>query len=239
MSYPFTAWRHVFKLDPDREIGDEALGAVCASGTDAVLVGGSSGVTFNNTVELLSRIRRFEVDCALEVSGADAAAPGFDYYFIPLVLNTASIDWLSGKQTAALAEYGPFIPWERTAAEGYIILNPDAEAARVARAVAPLGERDVLAHAAMADRLMRLPIVYLEYSGRFGDMELLRRVGSELTGARLFYGGGIDGAEKAAQAAAAAHTVIVGNVVYGNLEAALQTVSAVKQTPCLLPSKSN
>ncbi|AJY77690.1 heptaprenylglyceryl phosphate synthase [Paenibacillus beijingensis] len=238
-AYPFFTWRHVFKLDPDREISEETLDAVCTSGTDAVLVGGSSGVTFDNTVELMSRIRRYEVDCALEVSGSEAAAPGFDYYFIPMVLNTSQIDWLSGKQTAALREYGPFIPWETTAAEGYIILNPDAEAARLTGAQTGLDERTVLAHALMADKLMRLPIVYLEYSGRFGDMDLVCKVGSELSGARLFYGGGIDGADKARQAAEAAHTVVVGNVVYDNLEAALQTVRAVKDTFCLLPSKTN
>ena len=36
-------WRHVFKLDPEREIGDERLDAVCTSGTDAVIVGGYDG----------------------------------------------------------------------------------------------------------------------------------------------------------------------------------------------------
>ena len=84
----YEQWKHVFKLDPDREISDEALEAVCMSGTDAVIVGGSSGVNYENTVDLMSRIRRYEVPCALEVSNEESAVPGFDHYFIPLVLNT-------------------------------------------------------------------------------------------------------------------------------------------------------
>lgn len=69
-------WRHVFKLDPDRELSDEALERICLSGTDAVMVGGSSGVTFDNTVDLLARIRRYEVPCVLEVSEQEAIVPG-------------------------------------------------------------------------------------------------------------------------------------------------------------------
>lgn len=40
-----TTWRHVFKLDPNKEITDEQLEQVCESGTDAIIVGGTDGVT--------------------------------------------------------------------------------------------------------------------------------------------------------------------------------------------------
>ncbi|MBJ6361966.1 heptaprenylglyceryl phosphate synthase [Paenibacillus sp. GCM10012307] len=225
----FASWKHVFKLDPDREINDEALDAVCMSGTDAIMVGGSSGVTFDNTVDLLSRIRRYEVPCALEVTSEEAAVPGFDYYLIPMVLNSRDPQWLVGRQVEAIRQFGSYIPWENTFAEGYIILNADAEAARRSDADARLDDLSVLAYVRLADRLMRMPIVYLEYSGRFGNMGLVRRARSLLTQGRLFYGGGIDSAEKAGEAAAAADTVIVGNIIYSDLAAALKTVQAVKQ----------
>ncbi|WP_020619582.1 heptaprenylglyceryl phosphate synthase [Paenibacillus daejeonensis] len=223
-------WRHVFKLDPDREIDDELLDRLCLSGTDAIMVGGSSGVTFEKVVDLLARIRRYEVPCALEVSDLEAAVPGYDLYLIPMVLNTSRTEWLTGKQVEGLQAYGSYIPWENTAAEGYLILNPDAEAARLTGADCGLDAAAAMAHVRLADRLMRLPIVYVEYSGRFGDMKLVAQAAELVTQARLFYGGGIDSASKAAEAAAAAHTVIVGNVVYEDPEAALATVAAVRDT---------
>jgi len=225
----FSQWRHVFKLDPEREISDEDLDAICMSGTDAIIVGGSSGVTFDNTVELMSRIRRYEVDCALEVSTLEGAVPGFDGYFVPLVLNTSRAEWINGKQTEGLVEYGTFVPWEGTAAQGYIILNKEATAAKVTEAHTELSEQEVIAHVQMADRLMRLPIVYLEYSGSFGSMSYVKQARNVIHQAKLFYGGGIDSAEKAKEAAQYAHTVVVGNIIYSDLSAALSTVDAVKQ----------
>jgi putative glycerol-1-phosphate prenyltransferase len=224
-------WRHLFKLDPDREISDSALDAVCRSGTDAVIVGGSTGVTYDNTTDLLARIRRYEVPCVLELSSAEAAVPGFDAYLVPIVLNAGSAEWIAGRQAEAIAAYGSMIPWDTAVGEGYIILNGGSTAAKLTGARTEIGERDVLAYARLADRLMRLPIVYLEYSGRFGDMRLVERVRADLQGARLFYGGGVTDAERARLAAAAAHTVVVGNAIYERLDDALATVAAVKETP--------
>jgi len=224
----YSTWRHLFKLDPDRSLSDEALDAVCLSGTDGIIVGGSSGVTYDNTVELLSRIRRYEVPCALEVSDEEAAVPGFDHYFIPMVLNTSRVEWMIGRQVRALRKFGAFIPWHETSAQGYLILNGEATAAKVTEADTELGADEIEAHIYMADRLMHLPVVYMEYSGMFGDLPLVARMRKQLQGARLFYGGGIDNPEKARQAAEAAHTVVVGNAVYGCLEQALLTVEAVR-----------
>lgn len=226
----YTNWRHAFKLDPDRPIDDDALHEVCMSGTDAILVGGSSGVTFDNTVDLLSRIRRYEVPCALELTDADSAVPGFDGYFVPMVLNTPSSEWLIGRQAAALADFGHLLPWDIVAGEAYLVLNPDCTAARVSGAQADLTGEQALAYAQLADRLLRVPVLYLEYSGAFGDMRLVRQTRSALQQAQLFYGGGIRTPEQAREAAQAAHTVVVGNVVYDDLQAALLTVEAVKSS---------
>jgi putative glycerol-1-phosphate prenyltransferase len=49
-----------------------------------------------------------------------------------------------------------------------------------------------------------------------------------LQGAQLFYGGGINSPDKAIQASAAADTIVVGNVVYDNLDQAIATVHAVR-----------
>jgi putative glycerol-1-phosphate prenyltransferase len=223
----YSGWKHVFKLDPDRVIDDEALDAICTSGTDAILVGGSSGVTFDNTVDLMSRIRRYEVPCAFELSDASCGVPGFDGYFIPSVLNTKRSEWLIGRHVEALRDFGHLLPWDSIVGEAYLVLNPNSTVAQLTGAEANLSASEAIAYSQVADRLWNVPVLYVEYSGTFGNMELLKRIKSNLKRAHLFYGGGIDSAERAAQAAVHADTVVVGNIIYENLEAALATVSAV------------
>lgn len=223
-------WRHAFKLDPDRAIDDEALRRIAASGTDGIIVGGSSGVTFANTAELLARVRRAgSVPCALEVSSLEAIVPGFDGYFIPLVLNSRNRDFILGHHLEAIRRFGPFMPWDRVTVFAYIILNPDSTAARVAEAEPPGGEDAVLAMADLADKLLKLPCIYMEYSGKYGDMELVRRVKGRLVRSRLVYGGGIAGPEQAAAAARHADLTVVGNALYRDLDQALATVPAVRR----------
>jgi putative glycerol-1-phosphate prenyltransferase len=221
-------WKHVFKLDPDRELSDEQLDRLCLSRTDAILVGGSSGITFDNTVDLMARIRRYEVPCVLEVSDQEAIVPGFDLFFIPVVLNAGDPKWIVGHHQQALREYGAILDWRQVAAEGYIMMNEHSTAAQITQADTNLDTKDVEAYARMADRLFRCPIVYIEYSGMYGDMELVSKVRGVLQDARLFYGGGIDSPDKARQASAAADTIVVGNAIYDNFEQALATVQAVK-----------
>jgi putative glycerol-1-phosphate prenyltransferase len=221
-------WKHVFKLDPDRELSDEQLDRLCLSGTDAVLVGGSSGVTFDNTVDLLARIRRYEVPCVLEISNLDAIVPGFDLFFIPIVLNARDPQWIVGHHHKALREYGAVLDWQQVMTEGYIMMNGQSTAAQLTEADTELDTRDVEAYVRMADRLFHCPIVYIEYSGVFGDMSLVSQVRALPQQARLFYGGGIDSPEKAREAAKAADTIVVGNAVYEQFAQALATVQAVK-----------
>lgn len=228
MQDAFGHWRHVFKLDPERELSDEALDRLCRSGTDAILVGGSSGVTYDNTADLLARIRRHPVICVLEISTDEALVSGFDYYFVPMVLNTPRGEWTTGRQQQALREAGPYLDWSRIAAEGYVIVNEESTAGRVTEASAPQTLEDLLAFAHLADKLLRMPIFYVEYSGVFGNMDWVRKARDILGGARLFYGGGIDSYAKAAEAARCAHTIVVGNAVYYNLPDALATVEAVR-----------
>ncbi|WJH36345.1 heptaprenylglyceryl phosphate synthase [Paenibacillus sp. CC-CFT747] len=224
MNLNISAWKHVFKLDPDRSLDESALERLCLSGTDAIMVGGSSGVTYDNTVDLMSRIRRFEVPCVQEISTDEAVVPGFDLYFIPSVLNTEQGRWITGRHHQALKDYGALLDWSRVVPEGYVILNPDSTAARLTGAQELEETEDLKAYARLADKLFRLPVFYVEYSGAFGNMEWVRQAKHVLEEARLFYGGGISGEEQARQAAEAAHTIVVGNIIYEDLERALSTV---------------
>jgi putative glycerol-1-phosphate prenyltransferase len=233
-------WRHVFKLDPAKFISDEHLQRLYESGTHALFIGGSSGVDSDNTKRLLDRIftlrSEYEGTSApqlvCEMTSSDLAIPGFDYYLIPTVINTADYRWIHGHHRQAFTHFGDLVPWQQTAAEGYIILNPTCTAAILTQAEAELDDEQVLACVTVADRLFRLPFIYIEYSGVFGDMKLLQKIASKNTAAQLIYGGGIRTAEQAAEVARWAHTVVVGNLIYEHVSDAITTVAAVCQTNC-------
>ncbi|MGE7948895.1 heptaprenylglyceryl phosphate synthase [Lysinibacillus sp. NPDC093688] len=224
----YLEWRHVFKLDPAKDISDEALERICESGTDVIIVGGTDGVTLDGVLDLLVRVRRFEVPIALEISNIDSVTPGYDYYFIPTVLNSDDPKWIKNLHHEAIKEYGDIMVWDELVAEGYCILNPSCKVAEVTNAKTDLSIDDVVAYARMAENYFRLPVFYVEYSGTFGDIEVVSAVKNELKNTRLFYGGGITSANQAAEMAKYADTVVVGNIIYQDLKAALATVKAVK-----------
>ncbi len=227
--YDVKKWRHVFKLDPNKEISDEALEKVCESGTDAVIVGGSDGVTLDNVLQLLMRIRRYTVPCALEVSTIESVTPGFDSYFIPTVLNSSDPKWISGLHHHAMKEYGEIMDWDEIFVEGYCVLNSEAKVATLTSAKTDLDADDIVAYAQMAERMFNLPIFYLEYSGMYGNPDIVEKVKKSLTNTNLFYGGGIRTKEQAAEMGRIADTVVVGNIIYDDLSTALKTVDAVKK----------
>lgn len=224
-----TEWKHAFKLDPNKHISEEDLEKLCESETDGIIIGGSDGVTEDKVIDLLMQVRRYTTPCALEVSNLYSIVPGFDYYLIPSVLNTDDAVWVKGLHHRALKEYGHLIDGEEVYAEGYCILNKDSKVAQLTSANTELDEEDVIAYGRMVDKLFHMPIFYMEYSGKFGDPQLVKKVSRTLENSRLFYGGGIETAEQAEEMAKYADTIIVGNVIYKDLNSALQTAKVVKK----------
>jgi len=222
----------VTKLDPERPLPPEALEAVYRSGTDAIVIGGSTGMTQEAVLGLLARLADAPVPVALEVSTLESAVPGPAVFFIPLVLNAPDSRWLDGAQAAALAHLlpvvGEYIPWDLLVPAAYLVLNPDCTAARLTDANTRLSPAEAAAWAALAGRLLRLPILYVEYSGTFGDMALLQAVRENAGTAHVVYGGGIRSAREAALAARWAHTIVVGNLVYDQPDLLAETVAAVR-----------
>ena len=225
----FSEWRHVSKLDPNKEISDENLEKLCESGTDAVIVGGSDNVTLEGVLDLMARVRRYSVPCIQEVSSIDTVTPGFDLYFIPTVLNSRDPKWVVGLHQRAVKEFGEVMNWDEIFVEGYCILNGDCKAAKLSDAQTDLSSEDVVAYAEMAEKMFSLPIFYVEYSGTYGDPEVVREVSDRLENTVLFYGGGITNAERANEMAQYADVIVVGNVIYDNFKEALATVKAIKQ----------
>ncbi len=228
LMYDVRQWRHAFKLDPNKEIESDDLEKVCESGTDAIIVGGTDGVTLEKVLDLMARIRRYSVPCVLEVSNMESITPGFDLYFIPSVLNSRKARWINGVHHEAIKEYGPFIDWDEMIVEGYCILNESCKAAQLTNADTNLEIDDVIAYATMAEKMFNMPVFYIEYSGSYGDPTLVQAVQKQLNKTTLFYGGGISTAKQAAEMGQYADVIIVGNALYNNFHEALKTVQAVK-----------
>lgn len=222
--YEVSKWRHVFKLDPNKEISDEHLERICESGTDAIIVGGTDGVTLENVLSIMSRVRRYTVPCVLEISSIESVTPGFDLYFVPTVLNSTNIKWVTGLHQEAVKQYGEIMNWDEFLMQGYCILNKDCKAANVTEANTELSAEDVAAFAMMAEKMFHLPIFYVEYSGAYGNPEMVKAAKRHLTNTTLFYGGGIQTAQQAEEMARIADVVVVGNIIYTDIEAALSTV---------------
>lgn len=227
--YNVQDWQHVFKLDPAKVISDEALEQICESGTDAIIVGGTDNVTMENVLDLMSRVRRYPLPCVLEISNVESVIPGFDRYLVPSVLNTAHSKFQTGQLQEALKAFGHMIQFSELSMEGYVILNPDSKVAQYTEANTQLSSDDISAYAMMIEQLLNFPVMYIEYSGTFGDVEMLKSAKSQLQNTRLFYGGGIDDLQKAKTMLSVADTIVVGNIIYTDLKSALSTVKAKKE----------
>ncbi len=225
-------YRHITKVDPDKPLNQAQLDFLKESNTDAIIIGGTQGITKTKVSTSLDQFRNSNKPIWLEVSNSETIIPGFTGYLIPFVLNARNLDYLITKQHHALKEYGAlldFLPEEKTLAEGYIVLNPASSVAQKTQAQTNLTTKDCIAFTRLADRFFNMPIVYVEYSGTFGDMELLSEIRRVTKKARLFYGGGIDSYKKAKQAGEIADTIIVGNLLHSeNYQKLEETILAVK-----------
>lgn len=219
--------RHLFKLDPAKELNDEWLKRLLHSGTDGIIIGGTDGITRGNTNRLMEHIRTVstaKLPIYQEVTSADAILPGVDAYLIPFVLNATDPHWLIGAHVEAIKRFGGYIPWGKLVVEGYLILNPEAKAFQFTRAVLPIDLNEAIAYAEAGGRLLNLPLIYLEYSGRYGDPVWVEAIRKRLPDAHLIYGGGITSREEAVEMAQWADTIVVGNILYRDMDRALATV---------------
>jgi putative glycerol-1-phosphate prenyltransferase len=220
-------WKHLFKLDPAKEISDEDLEKICESDTDAIIVGGTDNITLDGVLDLLSRIRRYTVPCILEISTMGAITPGFDYYYIPMVLNSKEKKWMMDIQHQAIKQYVDMMEYSEILFEGYCILNEEAKVFQHTNSFLP-DEEDVLAYAYMAEKVFHLPVFYMEYSGKYGDPALVKKVKDQLNNTKLIYGGGIETVFQAREMKEHADMIVVGNIIYTDIKKALKTVKAVK-----------
>ncbi|TAJ44154.1 phosphoglycerol geranylgeranyltransferase [Methanofollis fontis] len=216
-------WTHVTKLDPDKHLNPGAIEEVATSGTDAILLSGTLNVTPENLTALREQVEGYGIPLVVEPADTDGALfDGVDMLFVPSVLNTPDSRWVVGKHQRWALEC-PDIPWNLVVPEAYVVLNPNSAVGRVTGAVCDLSPAEVAAYARCAEHYFRFPIIYIEYSGMYGDPAVVKAAAEAIDDATLYYGGGINSAERAAEMGKYADTIVVGNAVY---EAGVETLKA-------------
>ncbi|HTY14826.1 MAG TPA: phosphoglycerol geranylgeranyltransferase [Methanoregulaceae archaeon] len=221
-------WVHVTKLDPDKRLTPEAVAEVATSGTDALMISGTLNITLENVSALQRQLGEYGLPLVVEPAGPEAVIfDGVEFVFVPSVLNSTDTRWIVGKHWDWVKNQK--VDWEKVVPEAYIVLNPDSSVGKVTRSICNLTPADVAAYTSVADRYFHFPIVYIEYSGMYGDPEVVKAASNALDQSVLYYGGGIDSAARAAEMARYADTIVVGNAVYEKgVEVLKATVKAVQ-----------
>lgn len=221
-------WVHVTKLDPDKHLTPQAIGDIATSGTDALMLSGTLNVTRENIGDLLDQVASYNLPVIVEPAGPEAVIfEGIDLLYVPSVLNTSDVQWIVGKHRDWVLHQE--VEWEKVVPEAYIVLNPDSSVGKVTRAVCTLSGAEVAAYTRVADHYFHFPIVYIEYSGMYGDPAIVKSASKAIDDAILYYGGGINSAARAAEMGRYADTIVVGNAIYEKGVAALkETVRAVQ-----------
>ncbi|WP_101295662.1 phosphoglycerol geranylgeranyltransferase [Halegenticoccus soli] len=231
MTAPWEHWDHITKIDPDKElVGDETFADVCATGTDAIEIGGTTGMTKENMSAVIDACAEYDVPLYQEPSnpGVVIDSDALDGYLIPTVFNSQDHFWIVGAHKEWVRiESG--LDWNRTHTEAYIVLNPDSSVAEYTNADCDQTAEDVASFAAVAEKMFGQEIVYVEYSGTFGDPEKVAAARDALDRATLFYGGGIRDYDSAHTMGRHADTVVVGNLLHDKgVDAVRETVEGVK-----------
>lgn len=223
---PWDDWDHIVKIDPDKTLIDgETFEDVCATGTDAIAVGGTTGMTEEKMSRVIEACGKYQLPVYIEPShdGAVVHSDALDGYLIPVVFNAGDVAWTTGVHKEWVRLDGD-INWEKTFTEAYIVLNPDSSVATVTESNCDLEADEVASYAEVAEKMFGQQIVYIEYSGTLGDPEIVQAAHDTLDTASLFYGGGIHDYDSAHEMAQHADTVIVGDLVHD------EGVDAVRET---------
>ncbi len=229
MTAPWDDWNHILKLDPDKELPDGiTYGDLCATGTDAIEVGGTMGMTEENMTAVIEACAEHNTPLYQEPSnpGVVVDNDALEGYLVPTVFNAGSPFWI----TEAHKEWVRIdadLDWDRTTLEAYIVMNPDADVAELTEANCDLGADDVAAYAKVAERMFGQEIVYVEYSGTYGEESVVEAAGAAVDESTLFYGGGIHDYDSAYTMAQHADVIVVGDLAHDEgVDAVRETVEA-------------
>lgn len=222
---------HMTLLDPAKQSPGESAAiaeTACAAGTDAIMVGGSTGVTQENLDETVDSIK---ASCSLPViyfpSRANAIAQRCDAVYFMSMLNSRNVRNVTGEQckgAPVIRKLGI-----ETISMGYVIVEPGMKVGEVGEA--DLVRRDDIQRAvslALVAEMFGMDLLYLEAGSGAPEpvpAEMISAV-KEVVTIPVVVGGGIANPEQAgAVVGGGADIVVTGTLVEnGQFETPLRQV---------------
>ncbi len=206
-------------LDPEKQGADEAghlAGEAARAGTDAIMVGGSTGVTQDKVDATVLAIKEAaKVPVILFPSSARNLSPHADALFFMSLLNSRDPRLIVGEQRLA----APIVKaWAlETIPMAYLVVEPGMRAGEVGNADLITRKNPVVAvQYALAAQMLGMKLVYLEAGSGAPDpvpAKVVRAV-REAIEIPIVVGGGIRTPEAAAGiASAGADVVVTGTIV--------------------------
>lgn len=210
---------HMTLLDPEKQSPQEAgnLAAEAgAAGTDAVMVGGSTGVTQDKVDATVLAIKdAAKVPVILFPSSAGNISPHADAVYFMSLLNSRDPRFIIGEQRLA----APIVKaWGlETIPMAYLVVEPGMRAGEVGDAELVTRKNPVVAvQYALAAQMLGMKLVYLEAGSGARDPvpEKVIRAVREAVEIHVIVGGGIRTPESAAAVArAGADIVVTGTII--------------------------
>lgn len=222
MECDFSEEELIAVVDPD----DGIPGGIEERDFDAILVGGSMNVSADDALRDGRELRKLFPETPIYQEPGDSGQVSsdtltfFDGVIVSSVLN-GSDDSFRGKHHEFLVEtdeklqteawemagtdewrdiYGQLVGQlkQKIIPQGYIIMNPDCDAAKKAGVTEENipEEEELRAYAMNGEIQFNFPIIYIEGSGKYLGPEPVKEASTVLQDAHLRYGGGIDGEEK-------------------------------------------
>ncbi len=214
-----TARLHMTLLDPDKQTAEEAATLAAEArdaGTDAIMVGGSTGVTqdkVDNTVLAIKAAAKVPV--ILFPASARNLSPHADALYFMSLLNSRDPRLIVGEQRLA----APVVKaWGlETIPMAYLVVEPGMRAGEIGNAeLIPRKTPFIATQYAIAAQMMGMKLVYLEAGSGAPDpvpVRIVRAVRDAIE-VPIVVGGGIRTPEAAgAVAAAGADIVVTGTIV--------------------------
>lgn len=227
---------HMTLLDPNKQPPEMAAmitGEACDLGTDAIMVGGSTGVTQANLDATIIAIKaRVDVPIIYFPSGAHAISPHADAIYFMSMLNSRNVEMTTRQQMkgAPVVRKLGIEPLSM----GYIIVAPGMKVGEVGQAdCIPRDRSDIAAAYALSAQYMGMQSVYLEAGSgapQHVPEDMIRAVRGAID-IPLLVGGGIRDAESAARVRkAGANIVVTGTIVEngGYRERLASIIQAIK-----------